>query len=43
MTSSSLIRYPRGAGIGTKETILKVWTNHREIIRDYRPITTNQI
>ena len=26
---------PRGAGIGTKEAILTVWTTHREIIRDY--------
>jgi 1-pyrroline-5-carboxylate dehydrogenase len=32
---------PRGAGIGTKEAILTVWTTHREIIRDYGPITTN--
>jgi 1-pyrroline-5-carboxylate dehydrogenase len=29
---------PRGAGIGTKEAILTVWTTHREIIRDYGPI-----
>jgi 1-pyrroline-5-carboxylate dehydrogenase len=29
---------PRGAGIGTKEAILTVWTTHREIIRDFGPI-----
>lgn len=29
---------PRGAGIGTKEAILKVWTCHREIINDVGPI-----
>lgn len=29
---------PRGAGIGTKEALLTVWTTHREIIRDYGPI-----
>jgi hypothetical protein len=29
---------PRGAGIGTKEAILHVWTSHREIIRDYGPV-----
>jgi 1-pyrroline-5-carboxylate dehydrogenase len=32
---------PRGAGIGTKEAILHVWTAHREIIRDYGPIDPN--
>jgi len=32
---------PRGAGIGTKEAILHVWTAHREIIRDYGPIDSN--
>jgi 1-pyrroline-5-carboxylate dehydrogenase len=29
---------PRGAGIGTKEAILTVWTTHREIVRDYGPV-----
>ena len=26
---------PRGAGIGTPEAILHVWTCHREIINDF--------
>lgn len=30
---------PRGAGIGTKEAILTVWTTHREIVRDYGPVS----
>ena len=30
---------PRGAGIGSKEALLTVWTTHREIIRDYGPIS----
>lgn len=25
---------PRGAGIGSPEAILSVWTTHREVIRD---------
>jgi len=29
---------PRGAGIGTPEAILTVWSCHREIIRDIGPI-----
>jgi len=29
---------PRGAGIGTHESILLVWTHHREIIKDSGPI-----
>jgi len=29
---------PRGAGIGTPEAILTVWSSHREIIRDFGPI-----
>jgi len=29
---------PRGAGIGTHESILLVWTHHREIIKDTGPI-----
>jgi len=32
---------PRGAGIGTKEAILHVWTSHREIIRDFGPVNPN--
>jgi 1-pyrroline-5-carboxylate dehydrogenase len=32
---------PRGAGIGTKEAILHVWTSHREIIRDYGPVPSD--
>lgn len=32
---------PRGAGIGTKEAILKVWTCHREVINDNGPIPEN--
>lgn len=32
---------PRGAGIGTKEAILTVWTTHREIVRDYGPVDPN--
>ena len=32
---------PRGAGIGTKEAILTVWTTHREIVRDYGPVPEN--
>ena len=29
---------PRGAGIGTPEAILLVWTHHREIIKDSGPV-----
>ena len=29
---------PRGAGIGTHEAILLVWSHHREIIKDSGPV-----
>ena len=32
---------PRGAGIGSIEALLTVWTTHREIVRDYGPIAEN--
>lgn len=32
---------PRGAGLGTKESILTVWTTHREIVRDYGPVKSD--
>lgn len=32
---------PRGAGIGTPEAILLVWSCHREIITDFGPVTKN--
>jgi len=32
---------PRGAGIGTPEAILSVWTSPREIITDIGPLPEN--
>ncbi len=29
------LKDPRGAGIGTPEAILHVWSSHREIINDF--------
>ena len=33
----ALVRYPRGAGIGTPEAIRITWSAHREIIADQGP------
>jgi len=32
---------PRGAGIGSPEAVLSVWTCHREIVRDQLPVDEN--
>lgn len=29
---------PRGAGIGTPEAIINVWSCHREVVEDFGPI-----